>query len=97
MERIHVSPYVTTTYFNGSAVLLDLKKNVYYALNDSAACFWKSFLEINSFEGALKEVLKIYGSPSDVIRKDMEVLVIFLLQSGLIEKEKSKPSIPKQM
>ena len=91
MNKIHVSSHVVTTFFNDSAVLLDLRRNVYYALNDSAASFWKSLTHIGSFEEALKEVLELYEDSSDVIRKDMEDLVNCLQQAELIERVQSEP------
>lgn len=91
MQELYVPSHVATTFFNDSAVLLDLKKNVYYALNDSAADFWKSLTQIGSFEVALKEVLEFYEDSSDVIRKDMEELVGSLLQAGLLERVQSEP------
>ena len=92
MEEFRVPPHVATTFFNESAVLLNSRKNVYYALNDSAADFWKSITQMASFEDALKEVLELYEDSSDVVRKDMEELVGSLLKAGLLERVQSEPS-----
>jgi hypothetical protein len=86
MGEIRVPTHVATTFFNESAVLLDLRKNVYYALNDSAAEFWKSITQMGSFEAALKQVLELYEDSSDVIRTDMEELVDSLVKAGLLER-----------
>jgi hypothetical protein len=86
MEEIRVPPHVATTTFNETAVLLDLRKNAYYALNDSAADFWKFITQMGSFESALKEVSELYEDSSDVIRKDMEELVSSLIKAGLLER-----------
>lgn len=88
MEKFCVPSHIATTFFNETAVLLDSRKNVYYALNDSAADFWKSLTNIGSFEEALKEVLELYEESSEEIRKDMEELVGSLVEAGLLEKTK---------
>jgi hypothetical protein len=91
MEEIRITQHVATTFFDESAVLLDLRKNVYYALNDSAADFWKYLTQIGSYEGALEEVVKLYEDSSDVIIKDMEELVYSLVKAGLLEIVQSNP------
>jgi Coenzyme PQQ synthesis protein D (PqqD) len=86
MKEICIPKYIATTLFDDSAVLLDLRKNVYYALNGSAADFWKSLTQTGEFEQALKQVLSEYEVAPDVVRKDMESLVSSLLDVGLIER-----------
>ncbi|MFB2975089.1 PqqD family protein [Microseira sp. BLCC-F43] len=86
MKDIWVPEYIATTLFDDSAVLLDLRKNVYYALNGSAADFWNSMTQTGEFEEALKQVLSQYEVDADVVRKDMESLVSSLLKVGLIHR-----------
>lgn len=90
MEEIRVPGHITTTFFQESAVLLDTRKNVYYALNDSAADFWKYLTQIGSVEGAVKQMLELYEDFSDVIKTDMETLVLSLVKAGLLERVQSK-------
>lgn len=90
MEEIRVPKHITTTFFRESAVLLDTNKNIYYALNDSAADFWKYLTQIGTVEGAVKQMLKSYNDFSDVIRTDMEDLVLSLIKAGLLERIQSK-------
>ncbi|ARV57453.1 hypothetical protein BZZ01_01335 [Nostocales cyanobacterium HT-58-2] len=85
MKEICIPPDVYTTFFEESAILLDARRNIYYALNDSAADFWKSLMKSGSVEETLKEILNLYEGPSDVIIKDMEALVDNLLKAGLLE------------
>jgi|GEM_PF-2701594 hypothetical protein len=85
MEEFRVSAHVNTTFFQDSAVLLDLRKNVYHALNDSAADFWKLLKQTDSCEGAIKEMLELYQDSPNVIRKDLEELVFSLVKVGLLE------------
>ncbi|WP_193200331.1 PqqD family protein [Nostoc sp. MG11] len=85
MEGIQVVSNVNTTFFENSAVLLDLRKNTYYALNDSAADFWKIFVQTGSYEQAIKKMSELYGHSPEVIKKDFGELVNDLLKAKLIE------------
>jgi hypothetical protein len=57
MQLIRIPTHVNTVFFDDSAVLLDSEKNVYYALNDSAAYFWKSITNTGSFEESIKKLM----------------------------------------
>lgn len=85
MTDIRIPSHVSITFFDESAVLLNLKNNVYYALNDSGVDFWKAITQTGSFEAALSEVTKIYAQSSDVLREDMSSLFHSLLKAGLLE------------
>lgn len=86
MQKIRVLPHVATTFFDDSAVLLDLRKNAYYALNNSAADFWKLLVENNSFEETITKLTESYRCSDKILKQDMEELIYSLLQIGLIEK-----------
>ena len=90
MEQICVPPNVSTTFFKDSAVILDARTNTYHALNNTAADFWKSLMQNGSFESALNEVLELYDYSSDLIREDMEELVLSLLHAGLLKRVQSE-------
>lgn len=92
MQEFRIPSHVTTTFFQDSAVLLDLRKNVYHALNDSAADFWKFLTETGSYESAVAEMLKLYQESPEIIRKDIEGLVFSLVKAGLLEPLKTKAS-----
>lgn len=85
MEEIHIPSHICTTFFEESAILLDSKKNVYYALNDSAANFWKLLLEAKSVKEALTQITQLYECPPDTLRRDMEKLAIELTELGFLE------------
>ncbi|MBD2363394.1 PqqD family protein [Anabaena minutissima FACHB-250] len=85
MEKLHVPVYVSTTFFEESAILLDSQKNRYYTLNDSAAEFWKLLTKLGSFEEAIEELSYLYEGYSDDFKKDMEFLVNDFMKAGLLE------------
>ncbi|WP_193195861.1 PqqD family protein [Nostoc sp. MG11] len=89
MEEVCIPPHVYTTFFEGSAVLLDGQKNIYYALNDSAADFWSLLIKSGSLEETLKEISYLYEVSSDILIKDMDVLVNSFLKAGLLEIKRS--------
>lgn len=85
MEIVHIPPHVSTTFFEGNAVLLDSRKNIYYALNDSAADFWKLLTEFESVKEALSQIAKLYECPPETLSQDMKKLVLSLTELGLLE------------
>lgn len=85
MEAVHIPPHVSTIFFEENAILLDSRKNVYYALNDSAANFWKLITESESVKEALTQITKLYECPPDTLSQDMKKLVISLTELGLLE------------
>jgi len=86
MKKVHIPQHITTTVFEGSSIVLDLRQNLYYALNDTAAIFWNLLIELGSIEAALAEILKLYNASPDVIEDDMKKFVHSLIKAGLIEK-----------
>lgn len=91
MEQICVPPHVSTTFFKDSAVILDARTNVYHALNNTAADFWKSLMQKGSFESALNEISELYDYSSDLLREDLEEFICSLLHAGLIRMVQSEP------
>lgn len=85
METIYIPTHIHTTFFENSAIILDVQKNSYHALNNTAADFWKFLMQYSSFESALNELSQLYNHSSDAIREDMEELVDSLLAVGLLQ------------
>lgn len=93
MSNICILPHVVTTFFDDSAVLLDLQKNTYYALNNSAASFWKFLTENNSFEEVIEKLSRLYGCSPEILTPDIEELICSLIKAGLIERAEVKESL----
>jgi hypothetical protein len=87
MNGFRVPTHVSITYFNNHAVLLDSRKNSYYALNDSAANFWKFLAQTGSFDVSIKKLWELYQDESDEIEKDMEEVIRSLVKAELLEVE----------
>lgn len=86
MQKFYIPKYVTTTILEDVIILMDLRKNTYYALKDSAVEFWQALEKYDSFDLAVNEVSKLYNTSKDAIKKDMEDFVFSLLESGLINR-----------
>lgn len=85
MELVQIPPYVSTRFFQESAILLDSRTNVYYTLNDSAASFWKLLSEFKPVEEAVALIANLYDYPPEILRQDMKNLLISLAELGLIK------------
>jgi len=85
MKQIVFPAYVSVTFFEESAILLDSRKNLYYTLNNSAADFYKLLKETGLFEEAIKEFTDSYEGDSFLIEQDMKQLVGSLAETGLLE------------
>ncbi|ERN40679.1 hypothetical protein KR51_00026640 [Rubidibacter lacunae KORDI 51-2] len=86
MNDTRIPSYVSTTYFQDSAIILDSRKNTYYTLNDSAATFWKLLIELNSIVEAIEQVKNLYDLPSDTLVQDMKLFATTLEDLGLIKR-----------
>lgn len=89
MQKFYIPQYVTTTIVEDIIILMDLRKNTYYGLKDSAVDFWQALEKYDSFDLAINEVAKLYNVSKDVIQKDMNNFVSCLLKAGLLN---TKPS-----
>ncbi|MBE9120193.1 PqqD family protein [Tychonema sp. LEGE 07199] len=89
MPKFYIPKYVTTTILEDVIILMDLRKNTYYALKDSAVEFWQALEKYDSFDLAINEVSKSYNASKDVIKKDMENFVFSLLKAGLLDRRPS--------
>lgn len=85
MKKVCIPDYINSTFFDGNAILLDQNNNTYYALNDSAAEFWKALAQLGSLDAAVKEVSKFYGVPESEVEEDIKNLIQTLIQKGILK------------
>jgi hypothetical protein len=85
MGKIFIEDHVSATIFEDSTILLDLRKNVYYTLNETASEFWKALTNNGSIESALREVSKLYRVSPDTLKKDMNDFIASLVQREIIK------------
>lgn len=87
MEIVRVPQHVHTTFFEGNTILLDSRRNIYYALNGSASDFWKMLIESNSLKEALLQIVDLYEHQSENLNQDMQKFVLSLVDLGLLESQ----------
>jgi hypothetical protein len=85
MKEIHIAEHISSTFFDSKVVLLDQKRNTYYALNESAAEFWKILTQTGLLDAAVNELSKLYDIPQNEIERDINNLVQSLIQNGILE------------
>lgn len=83
--KICVPNHINSVDFDSTTLLLDLKRNTYYAFNDSAAEFWKCLINSDSVDTAIEKVLDLYDEFPDVIKQDFEKFIEVLFQANLLE------------
>lgn len=79
-----IPTHIKATVFQDGAILLDINKNTYYRLNESAAIFWKYLTEECDFEIALKKMSELYDVEEMMLRDDMQDLLLSFLRSKII-------------
>jgi hypothetical protein len=65
-------------------VLLNLATEQYYALNLTGRRFLDVCLASNGPDQAVEELVREYGVPADVIRRDLDLLLDGLRSRGLV-------------
>jgi hypothetical protein len=80
-----IPTHVKINIFQDGAVILDLNKNTYYNLNESAAIFLKHLTDECDFEVAIKNIYELYEVDDPMLREDMKYLLYSLIKIGIIE------------
>jgi len=84
---IKPSSDIVITDFEESAVLLDMRTDTYFALNDSAARLWRALASGASLEVAVAEICNGYDASPDAVFQDVQVFVEELVGAGLARHE----------
>ncbi len=69
------------------SVLLDLKTEEYYSLDDVGTRMWQLMCESGDPEAAVEALLQIYEVDEATLRHDMAQLIAELAAHGLVEAE----------
>jgi len=83
-QTISIQPEVLSQTIDREAVLLDLKNELYYGLNEVGARIWQLLQEDNSLEQIKEVLLEEYDVDEAQLQKDLEKLVSALKQADLI-------------
>ncbi|MEK7469152.1 MAG: PqqD family protein [Planctomycetota bacterium] len=80
-----VSPETLIRAVDGESVILNLKNESYYGLDDVGTAFWACLSTSPSIAAACDRLAEEFEAPPETIRKDMREFVEALAQRGLID------------
>jgi hypothetical protein len=87
--RYRAGPDVLETERDGHRVLLDLRGNRYWELDETASTLWHQLARGLTLEQAVEAMTTVYDAPAEEIRADAESLVGHLLRLRLVEEERA--------
>ena len=65
--------------------MLNVKKEVYYSLNDVGSTIWRKISEPCSMDELINKLTSTYEVPAERCREDIEPFLIELVEAGVIE------------
>jgi hypothetical protein len=84
LRRLSPSPDALINVVDQEAVLLDLKSEQYFGLNETGARFWAALTEAGTVDGAHAALRAEYDVDPDVLRRDLDAFVEKLIARGLV-------------
>jgi hypothetical protein len=84
-SRVTVPEYVLIQELDGEAVLLDLKSETYFGLDDVGIRMWQVLTTSPSIQNAYEALLEEYDVTPEQLLQDLNELVTRLVEQGLLE------------
>lgn len=85
LSKITIPSSVFFTEQNGDGVLLDIKKGLYYGLNEIGTTIWQMLKKDVELEGIILTIAREYDAPLELIQLDVKVIIDELYKLKLIE------------
>ena len=83
--RVLVPSDVLISEVGGESVLLNLKNERYFGLDDVGTQMWKTLVASDSIQAAYETLLAEYDVEANRLRQDLDDLIQKLLEQGLVE------------
>jgi hypothetical protein len=83
--RISIPPDVLVSALAGESVLLNLKSEKYFGLDEVGTRMWGVLTSAGSIQEAYETLLAEYDVEAELLRKDLTDLIEKLVEQGLIE------------
>lgn len=83
--RVSVPMDVLISEVGGESVLLNLKNECYFGLDDVGTQMWKTLVASDSIQVAYETLLAEYDVEANRLRADLEDLIQKLVEQGLME------------
>jgi hypothetical protein len=84
-SRVTVPENVLVQELDGEAVLLDLKSETYFGLDDVGIRMWQVLTTSASIQNAYEALLDEYDVTPEQLLQDLNELVTRLVEQGLLE------------
>jgi len=84
-QRISIAPDVLHRQVGDEAVLLNLKTELYFGLDQVGARMWDVLNEAFSIQAAYETLLQEYDVPPGQLREDLDELLEGLVALGLVQ------------
>ena len=97
--RVAVPADVMIQELTGESVLLNLKSERYFGLDDMGTCMWRSLTTSSSIQATYEQMLSEFDVDPDQLRHDLNDLVENLVANGLVEvaaqaRSEQEPDVP---
>ncbi len=83
--RVRVPSDILISEVGGESVLLNLKNERYFGLDDVGTQMWKALVASDSIQAAYERLLAEYDVEANRLRQDLDDLIQKLLEQGLVE------------
>ena len=84
VARYRPTADVTTAVHGDRTVLMDLRSEQFFTLDDVGARIWAVLGRTASIEEITESLVRLYDAPADEVRRDVEAFVAELSRDGLI-------------
>ena len=84
-QKLVVTPDTLINVIEGESVLLNLKSENYFGLDQIGTRMWTLLTTSDSIQAAYEALLDEYDVSADELRKDMQDLIEKLIANGLLE------------
>jgi hypothetical protein len=84
-QRVVVTPDTLINIVGNEAVLLNLKNEQYYGLDETGTSIWQAVTTNETIQAAYEKLLDEYEVSADILQKDLRELLEKLLAQGLVE------------
>jgi hypothetical protein len=80
-----VSPDVVSQELDGETVLLDLRSEQYYVLDDVGTRMWQLLTTLPDLAAVCAQLLEEYEVDEPTLRRDLSALIAKLAEVGMVE------------
>ncbi|MSP13538.1 MAG: PqqD family protein [Chloroflexi bacterium] len=86
-DRVIVAPDVLFQKLDQESVLLDLKREIYYGLDDVGTSMWQLLVDLGEIPAVLQQLRIEYEVDEETLRADLAGLISQLAEEGLLAVE----------